>query len=229
MMDTGSTTGNVIALNSKDADMAHPLMQSVLHYWDTLRDGRLVPLREEIDPRAIQNALSYSFILDRTRPGSVRFRLSGMHLNEVLGMEARGMPVRVLCQVTHRQQFMAHVEAVFEKPAVMEAHLQAESQARDSIHARLMLLPLRTHSGEINRALGVFVCDNLSVQPPVRFATMQYASTPLAEDRSVFDGIRSQHPAAGLAEEASVFQPQRHRPIRRHEGPKLRVLQGGKD
>ena len=37
MMDTGSPIGNVIALNSKDAEMAHPLITSVTRYWDSLR------------------------------------------------------------------------------------------------------------------------------------------------------------------------------------------------
>ena len=227
MMDTGSPLGNVIAINSKDAEMAHPLITSVSRYWDSLRAGRLVPQRDEIDPREIQNALSYSFILDRARPGSVRFRLSGMHLNDVLGMEARGMPVRALCDVPFRQRFMEQVERVFETPAILEAELRADQGKDNAVRARLALLPLATYGGEINRALGLFVTDSRVVNPPLRFATRAFAVTPLKAGVSALESRRAVMPA-GLAEEAAIFQPQRHVPIRRQDGPRLRVLQGGK-
>lgn len=227
MMDTGSKIGNVVALNSKDAEMAHPLITSVSRYWDSLRAGRLVPQREEIDPREIQNALSYSFILDRTRPGSVRFRLSGMHLNDVLGMEARGMPVRALCDVPYRPRFMEQVERVFETPSILEADLRANRGGNDAVRARLALLPLSTHGGEINRALGIFVCDSRVVNPPLRFTTRSFAMTPLTAGVSAFESRRALMPA-GLAEDDAIFQPQRHVPIRREDGPRLRVVQGGK-
>lgn len=225
-MDTGSTIGKVIALNSRDAEMAHPLITTVSRYWDNLRAGRVVPQREEIDPREIQNALSYSFILDRSRPGSVRFRLSGMHLNDVLGMEARGMPVRALCDVPHRQHFMEQVEQVFEMPAILEADLHA---IRDdgAVRARLALLPLSTFNGVVNRALGIFVCDSRVVNPPLRFAPRSFTMTPLTAGVSAFESRRALMPS-GFAEEEAIFQPQRHVPIRRTEGPQLRVVDGGK-
>lgn len=228
MMDTGSPMGKVIAINSKDAEMAHPLITSVSRYWDSLRAGRLVPQREEIDPREIQNALSYSFILDRARPGSVRFRLSGMHLNDILGMEARGMPVRALCDVPYRQRFMEQVERVFETPSILEVELRADGGAEGPVRARLALLPLSTHGGEINRALGIFVCDSRVIDAPMRFATRGFAVTPLTAGVSAFESRRALMPA-GLAEEAAIFQPQRHVPLRRADGPQLRVVDGGKD
>jgi len=228
MMDTGQSVDNVIALNSRDAEMAHPLITSVSRYWDSLRAGRLVPQREEIDPREIQNALSYSFILDRTRPGSVRFRLSGMHLNDVLGMEARGMPVRAVCDVPYRQRFMEHVERVFDTPSVLEVELRADRGNEGVMRARMALLPLATYGGEINRALGIFVTDSRAINPPTRFATRGFAVTPLTAGVSALESRRALLPA-GLAEEEAIFQPQRHVPVRRSEGPRLRVVQGGKD
>ncbi|MEZ5686504.1 MAG: PAS domain-containing protein [Paracoccaceae bacterium] len=46
-------------------------------YWEGLRQGRqAVPSRAEVDPRGIDRALEYSFILERVAPGMGRFRLS---------------------------------------------------------------------------------------------------------------------------------------------------------
>ena len=227
MMDTGSPLGNVIAINSRDAEMAHPLITSVTRYWDSLRAGRVVPQRDEIDPREIQNALSYSFILDRARPGSVRFRLSGMHLNDVLGMEARGMPVRALCDVPYRQRFMEQVERVFDMPSILEAEMRADRGKDGVVRARLALLPLSTHGSEVNRALGLFVTDSRVINPPLRFTTRGFVVTPLTAGTSALESRRALMPA-GLAEDSEIFQPQRHVPVRREEGPRLRVVQGGK-
>ncbi|MEM9317607.1 MAG: PAS domain-containing protein [Pseudomonadota bacterium] len=228
MFETGPDSGNVIALNSEDAAMAHPLITSVTRYWDSLRAGRLVPQREEIDPREIQNALSYSFILDRTRPGSVRFRLSGMHLNDVLGMEARGMPVRALCEVPYRQRFMDQVERVFAEPALLEVDLRADQGKEAPVRARMALLPLSTNGAEINRALGVFVTDSRVINPPMRFMTRGFALTPLEAGMPVLESRRSLQPA-GMGEDMAFFHaPHTIPPRRSAEPPKLRVLQGGK-
>ncbi|MEM8880984.1 MAG: PAS domain-containing protein [Pseudomonadota bacterium] len=230
MNDTDLNLGNVVALKSKDVEMGHPTITLVTRYWDSLRAGRLVPQREEIDPREIQNALSYSFILDRTRPGSVRFRLSGMHLNDVLGMEARGMPVRALCDVPYRQRFMEKVEQVFEKPALLEADLRADKGRAGAMRARLVLLPLSTHGAkgvEVNRALGIFVTDGPAIDPPTRFATRGFAITPLERGVSAFDSRRDLQPA-GMAEDMSEFLLPAQAPERQVGKPKLRVLQGGK-
>lgn len=227
MMDTGSPSGKVIALKRKDAEMAHPIITNVTRYWDSLRGDRLVPQREEIDPREIQTALSYSFILDRARPGSVRFRLSGMHLNDVLGMEARGMPVRAICEIAYRPRFMEQVERVFEDPAMLEIDLRADQGKMEPVRARMALLPLSTHGGEINRALGLFVTDSRVIDPPMRFATRGFAATPLTAGISVLESRRVLQPA-GMAEEGAIFQPQRNVPLRQANGPTLRVVQGGK-
>ncbi|MEM9757522.1 MAG: PAS domain-containing protein [Pseudomonadota bacterium] len=207
--------------------MAHPVIASVTRYWDTLRDARLVPLREEIDPRAIQPALSYAFILARPRPGTVRFRLSGTHLNDVMGMEARGMPVRAICDVPHRRRFMEHVERVFETPSALEVDLRADRGRGHILRGKMSLLPLRSSAGEIDRALGIVVTEGAVLQPPVRFVPRGFAVTPLRAGRPLDEGRRDLYPA-GLHEDASVFHPAPATPARAEGGPILRVLDGGK-
>ncbi|MBF9029920.1 PAS domain-containing protein [Rhodobacterales bacterium HKCCE3408] len=206
--------------------MAHPMIGEVTRYWDGLRHGRIVPAREEIDPREIQTALPYSFILDRPRPGTVRFRLSGMHLNQVLGMEARGMPVRAVCEVPYRKRLMEQVEMVFDEPALLEIELRADRGLFGPLRAHMALLPLRSGSGAVDRALGIFVTDGEIPNTPLRFMTRGFARTPLQAGVAVADSRRNLHPA-GLAEEQAVYQP-RPAPVWTGKPPELRVLEGGK-
>ncbi|MCB2111761.1 MAG: PAS domain-containing protein, partial [Rhodobacteraceae bacterium] len=59
-------------------------------YWEALRAGREVPYRSEIDPRGIESALEHTFVLERIAPRIARFRLAGVHLCDLMGMEVRG-------------------------------------------------------------------------------------------------------------------------------------------
>lgn len=186
-------------------DMTHPILDRVTRYWDSLRDGRLVPTREEIDPRAIQSVLPNAFIVDRPRPGTVRFRLSGMHLNDVLGMEARGMPLRSLCEVAYRTRMMEQVERVFEEPAMVVVDLRADRGILGVVTGKLALLPLRSGAGAIDRALGVLVTEGLVHDGPTRFATRGFAVTSLREGVLAADTTTRQLLPAGLSEDRSPF------------------------
>ena len=78
---------NVISMFGYKCETQFPAINEVEAYWEGLRMGRTVPMRSEIDPRGIERALEFTFILERIAPGLARFRLSGMHLNDLLGME----------------------------------------------------------------------------------------------------------------------------------------------
>ncbi|MFC3118128.1 PAS domain-containing protein [Jhaorihella thermophila] len=61
-------------------------------YWIALSENGTIPRRTQIDPRALENILPQTFILERIAPGLARFRLAGQHLCALAGMEVRGMP-----------------------------------------------------------------------------------------------------------------------------------------
>ena len=69
------------------------ILADLRSYWDSLRKGRAVPDRADVEPKGIRRALDYAFILERIAPGAARFRLAGRHLVDLMGMEVRGMPV----------------------------------------------------------------------------------------------------------------------------------------
>lgn len=49
--------GNVFQLLQYRKPIKNPVLVEILEYWERLRDGRNAPLRSEVDPRQIENAL----------------------------------------------------------------------------------------------------------------------------------------------------------------------------
>lgn len=175
-------SGSVIGFCMRAFDVKHPAIAQIEAYWDALRGDRQVPLRADIDPRGIDQALENAFILERIAPKVARFRLAGMHLNELMGMEVRGMPVTALFDPADRGIVTTLLEHVFEQPAKARLRLAAAPGAWG--HAgpagELLLLPLRSDLGDISRALGCFVTDGTPIgRAPHRFTIAGREIVPL--------------------------------------------------
>ena len=186
----GQDKGNVVALSGFRKDMKFPALSEVKAYWEALRNGRQVPMRSEIDPRGIERALEHAFILERVAPQVARFRLAGMHLTDLMGMEVRGMPTTALFTPTARARAAEAVEDVFARPAVTELVLGAETGfGKPPLEARMLFLPLQSDLGDISRA-------------PRRFDILDVVSSPVA-----WTGRASAASQAtpGLAEEQRPF------------------------
>ncbi|WP_444451593.1 PAS domain-containing protein [Rhodobacter capsulatus] len=140
-------------------------------YWEGLRAGRDVPARSDIDPRGLENALEYAFILERVAPGMGRFRLAGMHLNDLMGMEIRGMPLTAMFTPEGRKRVADATEAVFQGPAIAELVLTAEAGiGKPPMTARLLLLPMKSDMGDVTRILGCLVAEGQGIgRTPRRF------------------------------------------------------------
>ena len=122
-----NTRGNtVVALNGARPAMRFPVLAEVRAYWEALRNDRPVPKRSEIDPRGIERALENTFLLERIAPGMARFRLAGMHLNDLMGMEVRGMPLTSFFTPAGREQVTLILETVFAGPGIVELSLLGE-------------------------------------------------------------------------------------------------------
>ena len=89
-------------------------MRQAEAYWTALRRGDDIPSRSQIDPRGLENILSQTFILERVAPGIARFRLAGQKVNEMAGMEVRGMPITAFFTPDARKQLSAALEHMFE-------------------------------------------------------------------------------------------------------------------
>lgn len=192
--------------------MSDPILQSLRNYWEELRDGRLAPFRSEIDPRKFEDALENMFILEKISDDSVRVRLAGMKLCEMMGMEVRGMAPRSFMMPEDRVRFDLSLRQVFESPAVKELVLESVDSQGKSETAYMMLLPLRSDFGDVTRILGCVADRQQSYLAPLRFRITAEKTDEIqySEDRPV---------QAGFAEEQALFGVS-------NEGPQLRSIAG---
>ena len=146
-------------------------MQLVRGYWEALRQDRAIPTRADIDARGMASALENVFLIERIAAGQARFRLAGVHLTELMGMDVRGMPISSLIEPNNRARFSELLESSFDVPTVLEMRLEAErSLSKPALSAHLCILPLATIPGEQQLALGCLVSSGNIGRGARRFA-----------------------------------------------------------
>ena len=166
----GQNAQNVVSMSDYQSDTGFAIIAQLEAYWEALRGGNLLPKRSEVDPRGIEAALEYAFILERIAPGIARMRIGGSHLNELMGMEVRGMPLTALCAPNARRQIADGLEDVFQTPATATLRLTSPGGVRRAaLDARMVLLPLKSDLGDVSRALGCLVSRGDIGTAPRRF------------------------------------------------------------
>jgi hypothetical protein len=190
------------------------MLSSLKSYWERLRAGRIAPYRAEIDPRQFESALENMFIIERLAPDNMRIRLAGMKICEMMGMEVRGMQPGLLIDEADRVRFDRLLAVVMSEPAVVELRLAAQNRA-GTYRATMLLMPLRSDFGEINRVIGCTSGDGDLYAPPLSFAIQDVAVTPVEPSQ----GIDPKQSMPGFAEEPAAFAPA-------PAAPKLRSIEG---
>lgn len=180
MANDWTNDAEVVSLNGYKSTMKHSAISQLEAYWRGLRNGRVVPNRSDVDPRGISGSLEYAFILERIAPGMARFRLAGMHLNDLMGMEVRGMPLTSFFVPDARRQVSDALEHVFEEPAIARFNLKAERGiGKPEAEAELIILPLKSDLGDVSRALGCLVFKGEIGRAPRRFSVDGMQVEPL--------------------------------------------------
>lgn len=174
---------NIVAMSDFQPETGYTAISQVEAYWDAIRGNRVVPRRSDIDPRGIEQALENAFILERIAPGVARIRLAGNHLNELIGMEARGMPLTAFFTPAARAGFSELLEEVFQSPATAVLSLTGtKAIGRPALDARLLLLPLKSDLGDVSRVLGCWVSKGSIGSTPRRFDITAKTLTRLVAD-----------------------------------------------
>jgi hypothetical protein len=126
-------------------------------YWNSIRKGRLVPQRFEIDPHGLTGVLAHAFILERVSGGLARFRIAGSQLTELAGVELRGMPLSSLFTGDANDELSDAVSATFDDPALVRLKVCSPTGfGKPALNGHIVLLPLRSDLGDITRVLGGF-------------------------------------------------------------------------
>jgi hypothetical protein len=164
------------------------MLAEVRAYWEGLRVGGGLPSRDRIDPRGIAGALENTFLLERIAPGIARFRIAGMMIHDVMGMDVRGMPLSALYEPLGRNRLSDALEGVFAGPATLELWLEAErSIGRPPLEGRMLILPLTSSAGKTDLALGCLALEGVVGRAPRRFAISGLMSEVIERRQTSFD------------------------------------------
>jgi hypothetical protein len=175
-------TGQILQLADFNPAQPARILADMRAYWDSLRRGRAVPARSDIQPQGIHRALDHAFILERIAPGAARFRLAGQHLIDLMGMEVRGMAFCSLANPSSRGRWSDVLESVFRAPQLAQMTLHAKAEyARPELSARLLLLPLSSDLGDVTRALGCIIAEGQIGIAPRRFDLVSDEVMPIIE------------------------------------------------
>ena len=190
---------NVVAMSEYQPESGYAAIAQVEAYWEALRGTRMVPKRSEIDPRGIEGALENAFIVERVGPGIARLRIAGSHLNDLMGMEVRGMPLTAMFTPGARQMISETLEEVFQAPGTASFKLNAPgAEGRPAGEARMILLPLKSDLGDVSRLLGCLVFRGDIGLAPRRFEITDKNFTLLLPGSDT-QPVRDQTPAKPAA------------------------------
>lgn len=173
---------NIISFASRASSAPMQILRDMHSYWERLRCGRAIPKRSDIDPRAISPLLEHGFLLERVSPGDIRFRLAGMGIGDLMGMDVRSMPLRALIKPAQRPEFSDSIEQVFNTPEIHTYQLLSEQITQPALNASMILLPLLDDNGAVNRALGALVLDGRVGFAPRRFVMRERLQTSVYGD-----------------------------------------------
>lgn len=178
--------GQIVQLADFNPLQPARILAEMRSYWDSLRRGRAVPARSDIQPQGIRRALDYAFILERIAPGAARFRLAGQHLIDLMGMEVRGMAFCSLANSSSRGRLSDVLESVFRAPQLAQMTLHAKADyARPELSARMLLLPLSSDLGDVTRALGCIIAEGQIGVAPRRFDLIHDEVMPILDGGKV--------------------------------------------
>ena len=200
-------SGEVVSMMDRLSQNQFPACALVEAYWHSQKPKNSLPKRSLIDPRGVEDALNYAFILESIGTGVARIRIAGMHLNELTGMEVRGMPISTLIAPPSRDAFGRVLVGLLNGPALMHLSLTAEGQTDTEHQARMVILPLVDEKDHVNRVLGCHETKGLTRSKPQRFDILKAKKTnidvlkvvPQTKDHPQFD------PATGFKDAAAPF------------------------
>lgn len=146
------------------------VLQKVEAHWEKLRSNETVPQQMHLSSENLEDVLSHCFVLERVAPTIARFRVAGKQMTELLGMDARGMPLSIMFSGDGRDVLGPLLQSVCEGPEIVEVPLTATRGLRRAVvRARLLMLPLKDRDSKVTRIFGALVMDGNAGRQPVRF------------------------------------------------------------
>lgn len=139
------------------------------NHWESLREGNLPPFRAQISPREMPDVLDTLFIFEHLAKGDTRVRIAGLKICEMMGMEVRGRAAESLFNESNTAEFTAILESVMQGPNIAHLELESVDKSGNSGLAEMILLPLRSDFGDVNRIIGCVTKPLKGFTAPIRF------------------------------------------------------------
>jgi hypothetical protein len=138
--------------------MKHTVSQELYSYWDSRRGYRSAPERSDIEPGAIRQILSDSFILAAGNNGDgCPFRLAGTRVCALFGRELKGQSFIGLWDSASRRTVTDLVTFLVDESVGTVAGVTAKNSDGDEVELELLLLPLGGRRPTFARAIGTLV------------------------------------------------------------------------
>lgn len=134
--------------------MKHASTRELFAYWDSLRDRRAAPERNEIEPRSIRSVLGDIFILDFDERAGHPVRLAGTRICALFCRELKNEGFLELWAQPDRVAMRDWLAGVADQSIGMVASVRGQTADGGALDLELLLLPLRDR-GCSQRMLGV--------------------------------------------------------------------------
>lgn len=153
----------------------YPLVAQVCEHWRSLRSRHALPKRIALDPTALAEALPHVFLAEFVSPRVARIRLCGHGVEDVMGMDLRGMPLSALFAADARHDVMAALDVVGRGARATLALKAEHGFGQPDLDAQLAVMPMTGADGRITHVLGVLERHGQIGRRPRRFASAQAA------------------------------------------------------
>ncbi|MDQ0320065.1 hypothetical protein QO002_002203 [Pararhizobium capsulatum DSM 1112] len=129
----------------------------IFSYWNELRGHGEAPSRDQIEPGHIRTLLADLFILENRADNEIRFRLAGTRICALFSRELRGSRFDALwvAEQASKIDCILHDVLTQKLPVVLSA--MALSGSPERLPTEVVLLPLRSSEGKMDRILGALV------------------------------------------------------------------------
>jgi hypothetical protein len=135
--------------------MKHAASRELFAYWQEQRGRRQAPERAEIEPGAIRQILSETFILALDNAAGYPFRLAGTRVCALFGRELKGESFVKLWTETDRRTIADLLAIVSEEWTGTVAGVTAHNGNGETLELELLLLPLSAPRPSLARTIGV--------------------------------------------------------------------------
>jgi len=137
-------------------------LASLLDYWSSKLQGRIMPARRDIDPIEMKQWLGNLMLIDfPPDPMQYRVRLDGVNLQQFYGASREGKGVEAMTSDEERRAVLPQYMIVLERkaPAYYETQFVTSEGVRTS--QRKLLLPLSEDGERVNMILAGLYFDRV--------------------------------------------------------------------